>query len=115
MPGPTVHKLSSHEFFEVSVVNVYSDFFFQGPTQAPYVHQLCSLFAICTSPIMHFVCPPKFFSWVLQSYQEKLKATLMQNFGGQTRCIMGDVQMGNYKSLSCNRQLRGSSSAALHW
>ena len=26
MPRPIVHKLSSHEFFEVSVLNVYSDF-----------------------------------------------------------------------------------------
>ena len=26
MPRPIVHKLSPHEFFEVSVLNVYSDF-----------------------------------------------------------------------------------------
>ena len=44
--------------------------------------------------------PPKFcvtfvfhFSWVLQLSQEKLKTVLMQNFGGQIRCIMGDVQV----------------------
>ena len=44
--------------------------------------------------------PPKFcitsvfhFSWVLQSSQEKLKTILMQNFGGQIRCIMEDVQV----------------------
>ena len=28
------------------------------------------------------------FSWVLQPSQEKLKTKLMQNFGGQIRCIM---------------------------
>ena len=46
--------------------------------------------------------PPKFcitfvfqLSWVLQLSQEKLKTMLMQNFGGQIRCIMGDVQVEN--------------------
>jgi len=59
-------------------------------------------FAISTSPIIHLVCPPKFcitfvshFSWVLESSQEKLKTMLMQNFEGQTGCIMGDVDMAN--------------------
>ena len=59
-----------------------------------------SQFAIFTSPTIHFVCfPPKFctsfvfnFSWGLQSSQEKLMTMLMQNFGGQTRCIIGGVQ-----------------------
>ena len=44
--------------------------------------------------------PPKFcitfafhFFWVLQPSQEKLKTMLMQNFGGQIRFIMGDVQV----------------------
>ena len=27
--------------------------------------------------------------------QEKLKTMLTQNFGGQTRCIMGDVEVAN--------------------
>ena len=37
------------------------------------------------------------FSWELQSSQEKLKTMLMQNFGGQTRCILGDyVQVVNF-------------------
>ena len=43
-------------------------------------------------------CPPKFcitfvfhFSWVLQPPQEKLKTTLMRNFGGQIRCITGNM------------------------
>ena len=70
-------------------------------------------FAICTSPIIHLVCLPKFcitlflhgtcvctfnFSWVLQWSLEKLKTILVQFFffggGGrvvQTRCIMGDI------------------------
>ena len=58
------------------------------------------IFAICTSPIIHFVCqppPPPFrtphhhpnffitygfnFLWVSQSSQEKLKTILKQNFG----------------------------------
>ena len=41
-----------------------------------------------------YLPPP--FSWVLQPSQEKLKTMLMQNFGGQVRCIMGDVQVANY-------------------
>ena len=63
------------------------------------------IYATCTSPIKHLICPPKFcttfvfhFSWVLQPSQEKLKTMLMQNFGGQIRCIMGDVQVA-YKAL----------------
>ena len=53
-----------------------------------------------TSPIMHLICSTKFcitfvfhFSWVLQPSQEKLKTMLMQNFGGQIRRIMRDVQV----------------------
>ena len=49
-------------------------------------------------PMMHLICPPKFcitfvfhFSWVLQPPQEKLKTTLMRNFGEQIRCIMGNI------------------------
>ena len=45
--------------------------------------------------------PPKFwitfvfhFSLELQLSQEKLKTMFIQNFGGQIRCIMGDVQAG---------------------
>ena len=57
------------------------------------------------TPLMHIshnapYLPPKFcipfvfhFSWVLQLSQEKLKTMLMQNFGGQIRCIVGDVQV----------------------
>ena len=59
-------------------------------------------FAICISPIIHLVCFPKLFiifvfnfSWVLQRPQEKKKAMLMQNYGGQTRCIMRDMQTTN--------------------
>ena len=39
------------------------------------------------------------FSWVLQLSQEKLKTVLMQNFGGQIRCIMGDVQVACYSKV----------------
>ena len=45
MPRPIVHKLSSHEFFEVSVLNVYSDFFVRGL-------QISVSFACC-SPFAH--------------------------------------------------------------
>ena len=61
-----------------------------------------SVFAICTSPIIHLVCAPlppptpKFyisfvfhFSWVLQLSQKKLMTMFMHNFGGQTRYILG--------------------------
>ena len=51
---------------------------------------------------MHFVYPQEFcitivsnFSWVLQSSQEKSKTMVMQNFGGQTTCIMAYVRMVN--------------------
>ena len=64
-----------------------------------------------TFPIMHLICPPKFcltfvfhFSWVLQPSQDKLKTMLMQNLGGQIRCILGNVEMANervhYAALS---------------
>ena len=49
---------------------------------------------------MHLICPPKVcitfvfhFSWVLQLSQEKLKTMLMQNFGRQIRCIVGNVEV----------------------
>ena len=72
------------------------------PTKTLALNERCSheLFAISTSPIIHLVCPPPpspkkvciifvfNFSWVLQWSQEKLRTTLTQNFGGQTRCIM---------------------------
>ena len=65
--------------------------------------------------IMHLVCPPKFcinvvlnFSWDHCNTQEKLKTKIMQSFlgrggRGQTRCIMGDVEMAN--SLWLRRSL----------
>ena len=47
-----------------------------------------------------YLLSPKFsitsvfhFPRVLQPSQEKLKTMLMQNFGGQMRCFMGDVQV----------------------
>ena len=33
--------------------------------------------------------------------QEKLKTMLMQNFGGQTKRIMGDVKVANTNNLLC--------------
>ena len=45
---------------------------------------------ICTTFVFHFS---------FQLSQEKLKTMLMQNLGGQIRCIMGDVQVANNKTL----------------
>ena len=41
------------------------------------------------------------FSWVIQSSKEKLRTMLMQNFGRETRCIMGDVNMANISPVHC--------------
>ena len=35
------------------------------------------------------------FSWVKQWFQEKYMTMLVQNFGGQTMCIMREVKMAN--------------------
>ena len=59
-------------------------------------------FAVSTLPIIHFVCPPKFctsivfnFSWDDCMSQEKSKTMHTQNFGRQTKCIMGNVEKAN--------------------
>ena len=54
--------------------------------------------------MIHLVRPPKFyiafvsnFSWVLHVVQREIEDNLlMQNLGGETRCIMGDVQVANW-------------------
>ena len=58
--------------------------------------QSLTQFTTCPSPISTLFAPPpgilhnlRFSFWVLQLSQEKLKTMLMQNFGGQIRCIMG--------------------------
>ena len=63
------------------------------------------LYAISTFPIMHLTCPPKFcisivfdFSWNGCNTQEKWKTKLLQNFGGQIICIMGNVEVANWKN-----------------
>ena len=73
-------------------------------------HSPFTLYAISRSPIVHPVCPhPQRFCItfvihlpsLLQSSQEKLKPCLCNFFcggwgqGGQTRCIMGDVQVAS--------------------
>ena len=74
-----------------------------GPTRKSYLFGINLLFAICTSH-QNTPCPTNFcitlvfdFPWVFQWSQKKLKRMLaiVQNFGGQTRCIMGGVQMVN--------------------
>ena len=70
-------------------------------------HTHCNCpYGTCTSPIIHLICPSKFcitfafhFCWVSQPSQEKLKTMLMQNFGRQIRCIMGDVQVAYEEEL----------------
>ena len=59
-------------------------------------------FTICRSSVIYFVRPPNVcitivfnFSRVSQLSQEKLKIKFTQYFGGQTRCIVGAVQMAN--------------------
>ena len=56
------------------------------------------IYATCTSPIMHLICPPKFcisiifnFSWDGCNIQEKWKTTwkVMQNFGGANKVHYG--------------------------
>ena len=49
---------------------------------------------VCITFVFHF-------SWVLQLSQEKLKTMLMQNFGRQIRCILGDVQVANCSFFFC--------------
>ena len=62
-----------------------------------------ALYATCTSPIMHLICLPKFcvsivfnFPWDGCNTREKWKTKVMQNFGGQIRCFMGDVQVAYF-------------------
>ena len=53
-------------------------------------------------PCISIVCN---FSWDGWITQEKWKIKVMQNFGRQIRCIVGDVQLANVASLSlaCSR------------
>ena len=76
-------------------------FFTPTMTARPYKRDEAQSF-ICTSPIIHLVCPQTFcirivfnFSWGDHNTQEKLKTKVLQNFGGQTRCITKDVHMVN--------------------
>ena len=63
------------------------------------------LYATTTFPIIHLACPPKFcisivfdFSWDGCNTQEKWKTKLLQNFGRQIICIMGNVEVANWKN-----------------
>ena len=60
------------------------------------------IYATCTSPTMHLICPPKILdkhalftvslgTAVIPRRNEKQR--VMQNRGGQIRCIVGDVQV----------------------
>ena len=62
------------------------------------------IYATCTSPIMHLICPPKilhkhaFFSVslgtaVIPRRNEKQRVMQNRGGGGQIRCIVGDVQV----------------------
>ena len=48
------------------------------------------------------------FYWILQLPQEKLKTMLVQNFGGQIRRIMGDVQGHIKRNTKLNLMLLAS-------
>ena len=73
------------------------------------------LLTIFTFPIIHFVCPPNFaytiefkHSWEYAVSQEHLKTMVYAKFGGQTKCIMGNVKMVNmelYTTTLSRRQL----------
>ena len=63
--------------------------------------------------ISHLICPPKFrisivfnFSWNGCNTQEKWKTKLMQNFGGQIKCAMADVQVAYIWYLTCTLQIK---------
>ena len=56
-------------------------------------------FAICTSAIMHLVCISiVFVFWKNCNTQEKSQTKFMENFRGQTRCLMAEVKIANSKS-----------------
>ena len=62
---------------------------------------VCLLPKICISIVLNF-------SWDVQSSQEKLKTMVMQNIGGQSKGIMGDVEVVNegfYFFANSSRQL----------
>ena len=70
----------------------------------PMKKRTTPIYATRTSPVMCLLCPPKFciriifnFSWDGCNIKEKWKTPwkVMQNLGGQIRCIMGDVQVTN--------------------
>ena len=56
------------------------------------------------TPLPHFNAP--YFSWDSCNTQEKWKAKAMQNFGGQIRCIMGNVKVGFSENLVVNISVR---------
>ena len=56
-------------------------------------------FAICTSAIMHLVCPHYLRFLENCNTLEKSHTKVMEIFRGQTRCLMVDVQkMANSKT-----------------
>ena len=58
-----------------------------------HIHSL-SLYTTSTLPIMHLICPPKFcIIFIITAVPREMKTMLMQNFGGQIRCVMGDVEV----------------------
>ena len=85
-------------------------------------------YATCTPPIMHLIWPPKVcttfvlhFSSVSQPSREKLKIILTQIFfgggggKGQTKCIMGDVQVAYAYSLHPGPKSAGKRKSAGHY
>ena len=74
-------------------------------TLKPRSHARFLLFATCTSPIMHLICPPKFcitfvfhFSGVLQPSQEKLKNNAYAKFLGANKVHYGKCGNALYRT-----------------
>ena len=77
--GPTTKKLS---FWHKSFIC--------------HLHIILSQNTPCLSP--NFCITSVFYSsWVFEWSEGKLKTILMQNFGGQIRCIMGGMHMVNWQ------------------
>ena len=58
-----------------------SSVLFTDTKSGPMKKRTTPIYATCSSPIMHLICPPKFC------------ITIMFNLEGQIRYIMGDVQV----------------------
>ena len=59
-------------------------------------------FVICTSPIIHFVSRQTFcitFLLGITVVPREIEDNAYAKFGGQTTCVMGDVQVANVQKV----------------